>query len=61
MREKKQYKSEAFASIHETMDSFHQIEAINKKTMSNFDRDCLETISEVNPKNIKAYGLGALT
>ena len=58
MNYKKQYKSEAFASIHETMDSLHQIGAIDKKTMHNFDTDCLEVISEINPKD---NGLDALT
>lgn len=54
MSDTKQYKSEAFAAIHETMGSLHKIGAIDKKTMRNFDTDCLEVISEVNPKDIKA-------
>ncbi len=54
MSDKKQYKSEAFASIHETMDALHQIGAIDKKTMRNFDTDCLEVISEIDPKDIRA-------
>jgi putative transcriptional regulator len=54
MSDTKQYKSEAFAAIHETMGALHQIGAIDKKTMRNFDTDCLEVISEVNPKDIKA-------
>jgi putative transcriptional regulator len=45
MSDKKQYKSEALASIHETMGALHQIGAIDKKTMRNFDTDCLEVIS----------------
>lgn len=58
MSDKKQYKSEAFASIHETMNSLHQIGAIDKKTIHNFDIDCLKVISEINPKD---NGLDALT
>ncbi len=54
MSEQKQYKSEAFASIHETMDSLHQIGAIDKKTMRNFDAQCLEVLSEIEPQEIKA-------
>ena len=53
MKEKKQYKSEAFAAIHETMDALHQIEAIDKKTMRNFDTQCLEVISEIKPQEIR--------
>jgi len=52
MSTKKRHKSEAFAAIHETMDSLHQIGAIDKKTMRNFDTACLETISEIKPKAI---------
>jgi len=36
-----QGKSEAFAAIHETMDALRQIEAIDKKTMRDFDAVCL--------------------
>ena len=53
MSEKKQYKSDAFASIHETMESLHQIGAIDKKTMRNFDESCLEVIEEVEPQAIR--------
>ncbi len=49
MSKSKQYKSNAFASIHETMESLHQIGAIDKKTMHNFDESCLEVIEEVEP------------
>lgn len=51
---KKQYKSEAFAAIHETMDSLHQIGAIDKKTMRNFDAACLETVPDIAPGDIRA-------
>ena len=53
MSDKKQYKSEALASIHETMESLHQIGAIDKKTMRNFDTECLEVISGIEPKEIR--------
>ena len=53
MSDKKQYKSEALASIHETMGALHQVGAIDKKTMRNFDADCLEVISEIKPKDIR--------
>ena len=51
---RKQYKSEAFAAIHETMDSLRQIGAINKKTMRNFDATCLETVPDIKPEDIRA-------
>ena len=54
MNDEKQYKSEALASIHETMSSLHKIGAINKKTMRNFDADCLEDVSDIKPKDIRA-------
>lgn len=36
-----QGKSEALAAIHETMDALHQIQAIDEKTMRDFDAACL--------------------
>ncbi len=53
MSEKKRYKSDAFASIHETMDSLFQIGAVDKKTMREFDESCLETASEADMENFK--------
>ncbi len=53
MKVKKQYKSDALASIHETMDSLHQIGAIDKMTMRDFDTACLETVSKIAPKTIR--------
>jgi putative transcriptional regulator len=53
MREKQQYKSEAFAAIHESMESLHQIGAIDKQTMRNFDEACLEVIEDVEPQAIR--------
>jgi len=50
---RKQYKSEAFAAIHETMDSLHRIGAIDKKTMRDFDKSCLETVSGIRPNAIR--------
>ncbi len=53
MSDEKQYKSEAFASIHETIDALHQIGAIDKKTMRNFDSECLEIVSDIEPGTIR--------
>ncbi len=41
MSKRKQYKSEALAAIHETMKALHQIQAIDEKTMQDFDAVCL--------------------
>jgi putative transcriptional regulator len=57
MSKKKQYRSEAFAAIHETMDALYQVGAINKKTMRDFDAACLETIPEMAPEEIRALRL----
>lgn len=54
MSKKKQYKSEALAAVHETMDALHQIGAISKKTMRDFDAACLETVPEMEPQEIRA-------
>lgn len=53
MSKKKQYKSEAFAAIHETMDALHQIGAIDKKTMRDFDTACLVDLPEMKPEEIR--------
>ena len=54
MSGKKQYKSEAFASIHETMDALHRIGAVNKKTMRDFDKACLADVPVMTPEDIRA-------
>lgn len=42
----KQYKSEALASIHETMESLMHIGTIDKETMLDFDKACLSQTGE---------------
>ena len=53
MNKTQRYKSEAFAAIHETMDALHQIGAINKQTMRDFDATCLEPATVLAPDEIK--------
>jgi putative transcriptional regulator len=53
MSDKKQYKSEAFAAVHETMDALHQIGAIDKKTMRDFDNACLADALTMTPEDIR--------
>ena len=53
MTQTQQYKSEAFAAIHETMDALHQIGAIDKRTMRDFDATCLEPAVAMEPSEIR--------
>jgi putative transcriptional regulator len=52
--QEQQYRSDAFAAIHETMEGLHEIGAINKTTMRKFDERCLEPISDFNGESIRA-------
>lgn len=49
----KQYKSDAFAAIHETARALKDINAIDKKTMANFDASCLSEVTVMKPEDIK--------
>lgn len=49
----KRYRSDAMAAIHETMESLHEIGAINKKTMHQFDESCLTPIHPLTPEEIR--------
>ena len=53
MKNTKQYKSDAYAAIHETMGSLHKVGAIDKITMKDFDETCLESIPDLVPEDIK--------
>ena len=53
MTDKKRYKSEAFAAVHETMDALHRIGAISKKTMRDFDAACLMDTPAMTPEDIR--------
>lgn len=46
----KMYKSEAFAAIHETMEALHEIGAIDKEIMLQFDVDCLNPVQDKVPE-----------
>jgi putative transcriptional regulator len=50
----KKYRSDAFAAIHETMEALHDIEAIDKQTMREFDDACLTPVHVLAPEEIKA-------
>lgn len=47
------YQSDAFAAIHETMEALHEIGAVNKQTMREFDAACLAPIQGMSPEEIR--------
>ena len=49
----KKYRSEAFAAIHETMEALHDVGAINKQTMREFDKTCLSPVEDISPEQIR--------
>jgi putative transcriptional regulator len=50
----KKYRSEAFSAIHETMEALHDIGAIDKQTMREFDDACLTPVQVLAPDEIRA-------
>lgn len=50
----KQYRSEALASIHETMEALQEVGAIDKRTMRDFDERCLTPVKPLSPSAIRA-------
>lgn len=46
------YRSEALGAIHETMAALHEIGAISKVTMREFDEACIQPIQELKPEEI---------
>jgi putative transcriptional regulator len=53
----KKYRTEAFAAIHETMEALHEVGAIDKQTMREFDQACLTPIHTPSPEEIKLIRL----
>lgn len=50
----KTYRSEAYAAIHETMEALHDVGAIDKQTMREFDKTCLTPALPMPPERIRA-------
>ncbi len=50
----RQYRSEAMASIHETMEALQEVGAIDKQTMREFDDACLTPLAPLSPEAIRA-------
>lgn len=53
----KRYRTEAFAAIHETMEALHEVGAIDKQTMREFDVACLTPVRMLSPDEIKTIRL----
>jgi putative transcriptional regulator len=51
---RKKHRSEAMASVHETMEALHKVGAIDKQTMRRFDDACLTPVQALSSKQIKA-------
>ena len=49
----KKYRSDAFAAIHETIEGLHDIGAIDKQTMREFDEACLTPVHVLAPEEIR--------
>ncbi len=50
----KKYRSDALAAIHETMEALHDIGAVDKQTMRQFDESCLSPVEPMTPDHIRA-------
>jgi putative transcriptional regulator len=50
----KKYRSDALAAIHETMEALHEVGAVDRQTMREFDETCLTPIEVMLPEQIKA-------
>jgi putative transcriptional regulator len=53
----KKYRTDAFAAIHETMEGLHEIGAIDKQTMREFDEACLTPVRVLSPDEIRTIRL----
>lgn len=50
----KKYRSDALAATHETMEALHEVGAIDKRTMREFDAACFTQVQLLSPAEIKA-------
>ena len=53
----KKYRSDALAAIHETMEALHEIGAVNKQTMREFDEACQTPVQVLAPDEIRQIRL----
>lgn len=50
----KKYRSDPLAAVHETMEALHEVGAIDKQTMRDFDAACLTPVQTLSATEIKA-------
>ena len=50
----KKYRSNPLAAVHETMEALHEVGAIDKQTMRDFDAACLTPVQTLSATEIKA-------
>lgn len=50
----KKYRNDASAAIHETMVALHEVGAVGKQTMREFDEACLTPVLPMPPERIRA-------
>ena len=55
----KKYRSDAMASVHETMEALHKVGAIGKKTMRRFDDACLIQVHALTRNRLRPSGRGS--
>lgn len=53
MTKPRQYKSDAFESIHSAVSGMYRAKTIDKATMRSFDESCLSVPQSMNPSQIK--------
>ena len=50
----KRYRSDALAALHESLGALHDIGAIDKRTLREFDEACLSPVLPMAPEDIRA-------
>ncbi len=55
----RKYRSDVMRSVHSAMQDLHEIGAVDKTTMREFDRMCLTATEKLSAKEIRAIRLAA--
>ena len=48
------YRSDALAAVHETIEALHEVGAVSKLTLREFDEACLTPVQMLSPAEIRA-------
>ncbi|MEI2265440.1 helix-turn-helix domain-containing protein [Erwinia sp. CGal63] len=54
MTAKSKFKSPAFEAIHSAASGLFSVNAVSRETMRSFDETCLDSVSDLQPNEIKA-------